>query len=194
MTANMFHKTIAASLFALSMGCSSKPVEPSNSPPSPSVGASIEAKQVAAEQEATFVTEISFKKGASRLSDSMKMKLQVMIGNAERSGNIEAVHTISWADEEYPSSNTKKLSQKERDLVKNRNEELEKFFKTMPVKMKVIGHSMAERPGVFKDLWGDDDVRIKKSLETAGIPTTDTAVKVPSKASKAIVFAILKSK
>jgi hypothetical protein len=194
MSPKFFYKTVAGSLFTLLMGCSSKPIEPSKSPPSPSVGASIEAKQVAAEQEATFVTEISFKKGNSRLSDSMKMKLQALIGDAARVGNIKAVHTISWADEEYPSSNAKKLSQKGQDLAKSRNEELEKFFETMPVKMKVIAHSMAERPGIFKDLWGDDEVRIKKSLEAAGIPTTDTAVKVPSKASKAIVFVILKSK
>lgn len=176
--------------------CSSKPAEPEapKSPSAPAVGASIEAKQMAAEQDSLYVAEISFPRGSPRLDEKSKAKLQELIGQAERAGGIDAIHLVTWADREYPSPNTKKLSKKEQDLVTERNQKLEEFFETMPGKMKVVAHSMAERPNVFKDFWGGDDVRIKKSLEMAGIPTTDTAVKVPSKAAKTIVFVVLKSK
>jgi hypothetical protein len=43
---------------------------------------------------------------------------------------------------------------------------------------------------MLKDLFNTSDAQIKKSLETAGIPTTDTTVKVPSKASKSIVMVL----
>lgn len=196
-SSTLSQKLVSVFFIVVFAGCSTKPAEPEapkNAPPAPAAGASIEAKQMAAEQEALFVSEISFAKGASRLDDKAKSKLQEMIGQAERAGTIDAVHIVTWADREYPSPQTKKLSKREQDLVKARNTQLEEFFETMPGKMKVVSHSMAERPGVFKDFWGGDDVRIKKSLEAAGIPTTDTAVKIPSKAAKTIVFVVLKSK
>lgn len=152
-------------------------------------GPSIEAKQVAAEQEASYVTEFAFQKGSAELSETAKADLRRVIANAKRGGNIDEIKVITWGDAEYPSPNTKKLSKAEIDLVKKRNDNIKDFVKEYSNK-DIDTHSMAERPGAIKQMLNTEDARVKKSLEVAGIPTTDTAVKTPSKASKSIVLVI----
>jgi len=51
---------------------------------------------------------------------------------------------------------------------------------------------MAERPNIIKEFVGSSEARLKKSLERAGIPNTDTSVKFPAKASRAILLIDLK--
>lgn len=155
-------------------------------------GPSMEAKQVANEQEAAYVAEISFKKGSKELTSVSKQKLNHLLANAKTAGTVEEIKVISWADTEYPSVNTKKLSKKERDLAKGRNTEIQNYLKAENEKMKFTAYNMAERPNVFQDWLNTSDARIKKSLEVAGIPTTDTSVKIPAKASRSMVMAILK--
>lgn len=179
-------KTILAAsvLAALMVGCSS-------STKTTSAGPSIEAKQVAVEQEASYVTEFSFNRGSATLSEAAKADLRRVIADAKHNGGeIREMKVITWGDSEYPSSNTKKLSNKEIDLVDKRNKNITDFVKSVQDGVSVDTHSMAKRPGALKDLFNTQDAQIKKSLETAGIPTTDTAVKVPSKSSKAIVMVI----
>lgn len=151
---------------------------------------SIESKQVAVEQQASYVTEFSFTKGSSALTGTAKEDLRRMINQAKAQGDIKEIKVITWGDSEYPSTNTKKLSKAEIDLVKKRNKAISDYAKSVAEGIDVDTHSMAERPGALKELFNTSDAQIKKSLETAGIPTTDTAVKVPSKASKSIVMVI----
>lgn len=151
---------------------------------------SMEAKQVASEQEASYVTEFAFNKGSATLTDTAKEDLRRLINQAKASGEIKEIKVITWGDSEYPSSNTKKLSSSEIDLVKKRNKSISDYAKSVSAGIDVDTHSMAERPGTLKELFNTSDAQIKKSLETAGIPTTDTSVKVPSKASKSIVMVL----
>lgn len=171
-------------LAALIVGCSSSSKKETAST------TSIEAKQVASEQEASYVTEFSFKKGSATLSEAAKEDMRRTINQAKARGGIKEVKVITWGDSEYPSSSTKKLSAAEIDLVKKRNKAISDYAKTVLEGVDVDTHSMAERPGILKDLFNTDDAQVKRSLETAGIPTTDTAVKVPSKASKSIIMVI----
>lgn len=153
-------------------------------------GPSMEAKQVAMEEEASFVTEFSFKKGSDKLSPAAKEEVRKLIADAKARGNIKEVKVITWGDTEYPSVHTKKLSSKDIELVKRRNNAVRDYVKSVNNDIDVDSHSMAERPGLLKDMFNTTDARVKKSLETAGIPTTDTAVKTPSKASRSIVMVI----
>lgn len=183
--------TLAALALTTAFACASKEkTEEANAKPAP--GPSMEAKQVANEQEAAFVTEITFKKGSNSLTQVSKQKLTHLLANAKSAGDVEEIKVISWADTEYPSVNTKKLSKKERDLARNRNSEIQKYLKAENDRMKFTAYNMAERPNVFQDWLNTSDARIKKSLEVAGIPTTDTSVKIPSKASRSMVMALLK--
>ncbi len=151
-------------------------------------GASMEAKQVAVEEEATYVTEFVFPKGGNKIPAEAQAEIRKNMQRALKRGNVKDVKVITWADAEYPSVHTKKLTASEVNLVTERNKVVESFVKNLGSDVKVVTYSMAERPGAIKELFNTSDAQIKKSLETAGVPTTDTAVKVPSKASKSIVL------
>lgn len=176
-------------------GCSSRPTEKevtgSANPLASLQASSIEGQQLAAEQKAEFSTELTFQKKKDTLSTAEKEKIQRLLKNSRSQGAIKEVKVITWADSEYPSVHTQKLSQEERQLVENRNKNIENFLQSQISDLKIKSYSMAERPNALKDLVGSSDARIKKSLETAGIPNTDTSVKFPSKASKSIVLIIL---
>ncbi|WP_374029235.1 hypothetical protein [Bdellovibrio bacteriovorus] len=191
---------LAVILLSVVVGCASSKKDESPAEQAPEVKkqtqkkaptVSIESKQLAAEEETPFVTEFSFKKGSADLSQTAKNEIESLIKKAEKKGKIEEIKVISWADEEYPSVHTKKLSTAERNIANNRNKSIESFVNDFPLDAKVSTYSMAERPNILKDVISTSDARIKKSLETAGIPNTDTSVKVPAKASKAIVIVIV---
>lgn len=178
---------VVGSALVLAAGCASKDEKAKMENKSP---ISIEAKQVAAEQNAAFVTEFSFPKGKSGLTPTAKTQLEEVVAKAKQAGKIQEVKVISWGDAEYPSVHTKKLSKAEINLVKNRNKSVENFVKHHQ-DAAIKTYSMAERPNTFGEIFSSSDAKIKKSLEVAGIPTTDTAVKVPAKASHSIVVVIL---
>lgn len=180
------------------VSCSSKPAKD----PGPnttsvkkaqeSTAVSMESKQLASEQESNLVTEITFDKTKANISKQAKDDLKALYQKAAKKGKIHEVQIITWADQEYPSVHEKKLSEKQMDLVDKRNETLKNYLVGLTKdNVDVSTHSMAERPGTLKKLFDSEDARIKKSLETAGIPNTDTTVKVPGKASKSVVIFIM---
>ncbi|AHZ84778.1 hypothetical protein [Bdellovibrio bacteriovorus] len=152
---------------------------------------SAEAKTVAVQEEASHVTEFGFSKGSSTLSSDAKGDLQRLIDEAKKTGTIKEIKVITWGDKDYPSTETKKLSSAEVKLVKERNKAIENYIKSYDRSPDVDLYSMAERPNLLEDMLNTSDSRIKKNLETAGIPTTDKMAKVPSKASKSIVMVIM---
>lgn len=153
---------------------------------------SMEAKQLASEQESKFVTEINFDKTKANISKQAKDDLKELYQKASKKGKIDEVQVITWGDQEYPSVHEKRLSKKQIDLVEKRNQTLKNYLIGLTKdNVDVETHSMAERPGTLKRLFDSEDARIKKSLETAGIPNTDTSVKVPGKASKSVVIFIM---
>lgn len=160
----------------------------------PDAGSSIEAKEIAAEEQATFVTEIQFPKTKVELSTDDKAKLKKIYEQAKVRGQVADIKSVAWADSEYPSVHTKKLSKAQISLAQHRNNSIESYFKSLneATGSKFSGYNMAERPDAVSALLGTANARIKKSLEVAGIPNTDTSIKNPSKASKAIVMIILK--
>lgn len=153
---------------------------------------SIEAKQLASEQETSLVTEFEFKKGSETLSTASKKRLEELSRSALRKGKIEVIKVITWADQEYPSPKKKKLSADQVALANNRNTEIRNFLKKMYPNQDVSGKieliSMAERPNFYNKLISSEDARIKRSLETSGIPTTDSKNKTSGKTSKSIVL------
>jgi len=153
---------------------------------------SIEAKQVAAEEQAPFVAELTFSKNKHQLSKTSRARIDKLLAEAKRQGEISEIKVISWADEEYPSVHTKKLSTDQRSLAEHRNNAIKKYLQHGSQNVEVSAYNMAERPGVLSDLISTSNSRIKKAFEVAGIPNTDTSVKTPAKASKSIVMILLK--
>ena len=169
---------------------------PASKKSAPDAGSSIEAKQLAATEQATYVTEISFAKKKSTLSKEDEAKLKKIYEQAKKVGTVGEIKEISWSDSEFPSVNTKKLPDAELKLARDRNEAITQFYKKAAADPAIVikGYSMAERSGSLSALLGSDDAKIKKSLEVAGIPNTDTSSKVNAKASKSIVMVFLKDK
>ncbi len=174
--------------------CSTKPAIPeavTNSKPN-KPGASIEAKQVAAQEQSMYVAEIIFKKASSILTAAGKTQIKNTLQQASIAGEIKSVQVLTWADSEYPSVHTKKLSSEERELVTKRNDAISEYLKDNAKEADIKLHSMAERPGMLKNILNTTDSRLKKSLEVAGVPNTDTSIKNPSKASHSIIIVEIK--
>jgi hypothetical protein len=112
--------------------------------------------------------------------------------DSSQKGEVSEIKVISWADAEYPSINTKKLSAEERKVADQRNGAIKSYIDQQKTHINVNTYSMAERPNALKEFIGTSEAHVKKSLEQAGIPTTQTSPEFPSKASKAIVMVIMK--
>ena len=167
-------------------GCSSTPAEVGNvahGEPKPTTVASIEAKQVAAEQEAPYVVEIIFERNSADLDKAARAKMTAMYKSVPKPELLKSVKVISWADAEYPPKDVKRLTDRQKKLADRRGEAIREFIKTENGKLKFQLYNMAERPGKFGEFVGNSDARIKDSLERAG----STA----SKARKAIVMFIM---
>ncbi|MDD4973002.1 MAG: hypothetical protein PHY93_01555 [Bacteriovorax sp.] len=160
-------------------------------PPTPSM----EAKQLASEQETSYVAEFSFRKGSEELSPTSKKQLEEVSKKALTRGKIEMIKVITWADQEYPSAIKNKLSEKQQNLAKKRNEKIKNYLKKIhpDASGEIELISMAQRPSFMKNLLSSDDARIKRSLESAGIPDSESTTKKGGKASKSIVLILVKA-
>lgn len=164
--------------------------QPTKAPAIVTTEPSQEARYAANENDVAFVSEVIFAKGSSKLSKASKKSLDAMIAKSKKTSALREVKIVAWGDLEYPSVNSKKLPKDQRTLAQARAEALQKVFDKTEVKVELF--NMAERPSALSTLLQTDNSRIKKSLEVAGIPNTDTAVKTPSKAGHGIVMVILK--
>lgn len=156
--------------------------------------ASADIRQVAYEQEAAYVAELKFKKGSDELTVADRRKIKRMMREAEAAGKISEVKVISWADQEYPTAQQKKLDDEQIELAKNRNREISNFVLNSP-DAKGVGvaeYSMAQRPSVFQKIFKTEDARLKYSLEEAGIPKGEAKDKRVAKASRSVVMVFLK--
>ncbi|MFM6928458.1 MAG: hypothetical protein ACKOX6_08330 [Bdellovibrio sp.] len=166
------------------MGCSSKEPRPEMNTVSSA------AKQTAEREEASYVTEFSFKKGSAVLTKNAKNDLRKVISDAKQKGKIKELKVVTWSDSEYPSSETKKLSSAERELVKRRNNAIRDYVKSYSQGLDVDTYSMAERPGVLQEMFNTSDARIKKSMQDAGIATTESPYRSAPKSSKSVVMVV----
>lgn len=181
----------------LVVACSSKPAQDPGANSAQTKKAkeskvvSMESKQLASEEESNLVTEVTFTKEQATLSKAAQEDIRKLYQKAAKRGKIDEVKVVTWGDQEYPSVHEKRLSEKQIKLVEKRNDALEKYLDQITKGADVETYSMAERPGTLNRLFASEDAKIKKSLETAGIPNTDTSVKVPGKASKSVVIFIM---
>lgn len=168
---------------------------PANPAPvaAPANSTSIQAEQVAAEEQASYVEEVKFAEGSFELKAEPQRRLAKLVQKARRLGTIQDFKVIAWADEEYPSVHTKVLSDDQRKLAEERSQGLKTFLHGLDQNASVHTYNMAERPNALGELVGTSNSRIKTSLEVAGIPNTDSNVKSPAKAARAIVLVVVKS-
>lgn len=142
---------------------------------------------VAQEARAHNYVEISFDQGSATLSDSAKTSLDAVVEQARTSGKIDEVLVFSWADEEFPSKNLKKLSKQQRDLAEKRGDAIEKYMKSKR-SLDVDSYSMAERSNALSRWFNTTDSKLKNAFTSAGLPTSADSNQYPSKASHAVIL------
>lgn len=183
----------------VSVGCAQKPVavplpeerarvdrhelKPPAMPP-----ASRLARQIAAESEASSVIELSFERGRDQLEPAEAQTLNARIEAARKRHGVATARLVVWAEEEYPSQSRGRLAAPERELAERRATTLSSLVSSLAPGVKVERYNMAVRAGVFQRVIASREARVKQAFENAGVPNTDTHVRVPGKAGRAIIF------
>lgn len=141
----------------------------------------------AGEAGAKNYAEIKFDEGSSTLTDSAKDSLRSVLTEARQEGKVDEVIVLSWADENYPSKELKKLSKEQRDLADQRNKNVKDYLKEMR-NVDVNSYNMAERPSSFSKLFNTADSELKSSMIEAGLSTTADKADYTSKASHSVIL------
>lgn len=192
---------IAISLsFATLVSCSSSPKNTESLPeqdgPRTSYTEEAESRAItnaaAVEVGAHSFVEIQFQPGSSTLTKASKTSLNKLMSQAREDGKkIDEVMVMSWADQEFPSKNIKKLPAPQMRLAEKRNQVLKNYIKaTQPV--SVESYNMAEQPSAFEKIFNTTDSKLKNSFVAAGLPTTADDPQYPSKASHAVILVKVK--
>lgn len=141
----------------------------------------------ARETEAKRYVEIEFNEGSTMLTERAKTALKSAVKDTPLSEKLDEVIVLSWADENFPSKDIKKLSKKQRDLADQRNKNVKEYVKGLR-DVDVDSYNMAERPSAFSKLFNTADAELKNSMLEAGLSTTADKADYSSKASHSLIF------
>lgn len=169
---------------------------------SPDAGATIESKQVAAQSNAPFVTEVKFARGSSALNSEMRRRIEKIFKQATEIGAPDEITVFAWADEEYPAETAPALPDSAQKIAQARARTVSDFLKHLSSKTSVKTIEMTSRPSGLGASLGLGDTRLKEMFEQAGIrqanadgsdgkPGTAANTAAP-KASKAVAMITLK--
>jgi hypothetical protein len=145
---------------------------------------SIESKQLANEQESSYVRDVKFGRGKSALLKSQMAALRELYKEASVSGTVKQAKVLTWGDQEYPAKKDQKLAPREQEIVDSRNKNITQFLKTLNKEMEIEALSMAERPSRWDKFLSTEEARMKANLEDSGIPKAGEKVPVDMKAKK----------
>jgi hypothetical protein len=150
--------------------------------------ASIEAKQMAAQEGTSHVTELSFPKGSDHAGSKEERKLAKVIEATKKGARIGRALLVVWSDEEMPSNQGPDLNPEAVALAKRRGDVLAAYFKVYYPKIGTDFINMAERSGKVSAFLKTNDSRIREGFESAQ-SSTDLGKKRTgdSMASRAIV-------
>jgi len=180
-------------VFLAAVGCTNSPKRSAavNDEPRKSLTEMNESKAItnsaATEANAHNFVEIVFDAGSSNLTENAKSSLNSVMDQARSVGEIDEIIVLSWADEEYPSKNVKKLSKPQKDLAERRNRAVASYIKNVK-SVDVDAYNMAEQPNAMQKWFNTKDSQLKNSFVAAGLPTTADDPQYPSKASHSVIL------
>lgn len=145
------------------------------------------SEEAAKEVRGKSFVEIEFAKDSAVLTENAKSSIQALVDQAKQTGKVDDVLVLSWADEEYPSTDKKKLSKKQIDLATQRNKAVEDYVKSL-TNASVDRYNLAKQPNVFSKWFNTTDARLKNALVAAGLPTSPGANQYPTKASHSVII------
>lgn len=150
-------------------------------------------KKVAGVAEAADYIEVKFNAGSATLTAETKAQLDGLIAAASKRGELDEIKVLAWSDREYPANENVKLPSAQRSLADKRAEAVEEYIDNLKLQddVDVDKYNMAHRPGFVARVFNTSDARFKRTLVAAGLPTTADDPKIPNKASRAIVMALI---
>ena len=191
---------LGACVIALaSFGCSTKMAK-SEQPTTKTVSNPVQGKAVdreplavnaAAALNASAVTEISFRKDSSVLTNDARVSLDRVVSRAQGRGQVRDIKILAWADQDYPTKSVKRLSKKERDLAENRAKAVKDYVATVFNLGKIDTYNMAKQPNTVARIFDTSDARVKQAIESAGLPHADSNNVASSNASRALVLVLI---
>jgi hypothetical protein len=132
-------------------------------------------------------TEIVFQTGTAQLTPESQAKLDALLVDAHKRGQIDEVKVLSWGDISYPPTGGASVPKGQKDLAKNRNEAIEGYIEKKNTNLYVESYNMAERPSALQDLLNTSEARVKTSLEKSGIAGDNSR-----RGSRAMVMVIVR--
>lgn len=147
----------------------------------------MDVNAAASEVNAYNFVEIRFDPGSAQLTESAKASLDAVLRQAQSNGKLDEALVLSWADEEYPSKEQKKLSKYQRDLADDRNKAVKDYVKSAK-SIDVDSYNMASQPNILQKWFNTTDNKLKNSLQAAGLPTTADSTMAPGKASHSVIL------
>jgi uncharacterized protein YceK len=162
--------------------------------PAPDAGASMETKQVAAELDAPFSTEIQFSVKSAALSKESRGRLEKILREAKAAGHVEQIEVYAWSDKEYPGEASPQLLPADHALADARAKAIQSFYahNDAGLKSKINTILMTEKPSGLKASLNLGDTSKKAAFVESGIRTTAKMTTAAAKKSRASVMIRLK--
>jgi hypothetical protein len=132
-----------------------------------------ETQKAASREGAGTVTEISFSKESTVLSEGAKKELHEAITKAGKGGEIKEVRVAAWSDQEYPQKGIT-LAGTQIDLAEKRAESVQAYLKQTLNVTEVSTINMAKRPSGIQKALNTPDAQAKNTLEDSGAAPTNS--------------------
>lgn len=136
---------------------------------------SAEARYAALDAGADSFLQVSFKPGTADLAGDGKNQIRGWLKKNTQRGKLERVQVVAWADQEYPTSEERKLADDQVRLAQARADRLRDLVRQEASGTSVKAYSMAERLKPSEEWYKLSEGALKKSLERSGIAVGDHA-------------------
>jgi hypothetical protein len=152
---------------------------------------SSETERASKDLGANMVSEISFDKGQSVLTENLKRDIETIVSSAKQSGSIREIKVAVWSDQEYPNKNTK-ITKSEVTLAEGRATNIKKYILNNLNVPTVVTYNMSQRPNSLQKFLKTGQADLKATMETTGAAPTSEQKKgifdQKAQASKAVVL------
>ncbi len=155
-----------------------------NPPGTASTGAPLPGTRAA--KNGKLSTELQFEQNGVILTATSQQKLDRLLENAVKQGDVVEVQVLTWPDQAFQKST---LPSGQATLAENRNRAIETYLRTKDSSLAVKSHNMASRPTALQELIGNADEEMKQNLREAGIAANQ---QMKQKLSRSTVLVVVR--
>lgn len=130
---------------------------------------------------------VDFSVASAVLSKKAKSSLDSVVQQVKMKGDINQIIVLSWSDENNPPQNQKIQTVAQRELAGRRNLIIKNYLNSIKG-IDVETHNMSENANSFSKWISTADAKVKNSLTTAGLITTENELKTTNKPSRSVIL------